>query len=288
MDTKALNMLTNASKIASGCGVTNDISINHTMIPNIKLSAELTRAELLDYIMIFLCERINIEYSYFKGGYVLTKLLPEEARSTQDIDFSISEISQYEDIKIVLKDLGETLLNAGIINKYEIKPVITKESTGGIKMTPIDRTSNIKIDIGWHDLSWGVQSWNCLGFNCKRFEVERMLADKISTIYSLKRFRRIKDIYDVYILTNNFDVDFKKLADYISKRNTIDWNENPFDIIVLTEYGKAYNTLNIKSTKGFNINKPAFSVVVERLKCLMSKYGQNVIWNHMTKEFKEI
>ena len=286
MDTEALNMLTNASKIASGCGVTNDISINHTMTPNIKLSAELTHDELLDYIMIFLCERINVEYSYSKGGYVLTKLLPEEACSTQGIDFSISEMSQYEDIKIVLKDLGETLLNAGIITDYEIKQIIAPTSSGGIRMTPADGSSNIKIDIGWHDLSWGVQEWKFQGYDCNRFEVERMLSDKISAIYSRKRFRRTKDIYDFFVLTNNFDVSISKLREYIDKRGTIEWDRNPFREDVLTEYAKAYDKLKVLTCDGKLITKPVFAEIIIRLRDFMGKYNEDVKWNHLTKTFE--
>jgi hypothetical protein len=237
--------------------------------------------------MVFLCERIDVSVSVFKGGYVLTKLIPNEARLTEDIDFSISEERQYYDIIPVLKDLGENLLSLGIIASYEVKDTIAPTSSGGIKMMPVDGSSNIKIDIGWHDLSWGVSSWQCLGFNCNRFEVERMLSDKISAIYSRKRFRRTKDIYDFYILTNNFDVSLSKLREYITKRGLIEWDRDPFREDVLTEYAKSYDKLRVQTATGELINKPEFNKIILRLRYFMNEYNSNCIWDHLERAFKE-
>lgn len=46
------------------------------------ITKDSSREDILDYIMVFLCERIDIKVSVFKGGYVLTKLMPDEARMT--------------------------------------------------------------------------------------------------------------------------------------------------------------------------------------------------------------
>lgn len=245
-----------------------------------------SREEILDYIMVFLCERIDLNVSVFKGGYVLTKLIPDEARMTEDIDFSISEERQYYEIIPVLEDLGEQLLKLNIITSYEVKPSIGPRSSGGIHMSVPGNISDIKIDIGWHDLSWGVSKWNCIGFDCNRFEVERMLSDKISAIYSRKRFRRTKDIYDFYILTNHFDVDMGKLRDYIIKRGLIDWNADPFREEVVTEYAKAYDKLNVVTCGGVIINKPDLNRILLRLRDFMNRYESNDIWYHREREFR--
>ena len=105
--------------------------------------------------MIFLCERIDLQASVFKGGYVLTKLIPEEARLTEDIDFSVSEEGQYLDLIPVLEELGKTLTNLGVIESYVVKPTIGEHSSGGIYMKVPGNLPDLKIDIGWHDLSWG-------------------------------------------------------------------------------------------------------------------------------------
>lgn len=281
-----MDKLLSAAK-ASACESSNSNS-SVVIMKNINIDKNSTREEILDFIMIFLCERIDLSLSVFKGGYVLTKMIPDEARLTEDIDFSISEESQYEDLKVVLNDLGEVLKNKDIIEDYDVKPTIAPTSSGGIKMTPIDGTSQIKIDVGWHDISWGIQDWKCLGFDCKKFEVERMLSDKISAIYSKKRFRRTKDIYDFYILTNNFDVDISKLRNYIERRGTIEWDRDPFREEVLTEYGKAYDKLKVMTHNGLLVNKPDFNKVILRLRDFMNMYKKDVIWNHIEREFREV
>ena len=251
------------------------------------ITRDSSREDILDYIMVFLCERIDIKLSVFKGGYVLTKLMPDEARMTEDIDFSISEEHQYYDIIPVLEDLGNDLIRLGVITGYEVKPTIGERLSGGIHMMTPGNVPDLKIDIGWHDLSWGVSSWSCVGFDCKRFEVERMLSDKISAIYSRKRFRRTKDIYDFYILTNNFDVSLPKLKEYIIiNRGLIDWNADPFREEVVAQYAKAYDKLTVATCDGRIINKPELSKILLRLRDFMNNYDNNVTWNHMERVFK--
>ena len=85
-----MSKLLAATKIAYGSnnneGNTESITVNSSPI-----NSNSTREEILDFIMIFLCERVDLQAPVFKGGYVLTKLIPDEARRTEDIYFSISE-----------------------------------------------------------------------------------------------------------------------------------------------------------------------------------------------------
>lgn len=119
-------------------------------------------------------------------------------------------------------------------------------------------------------------------------EVERTLADKISAMYSKRRFRRTKDLYDFYILTNNFDVDLPKLVSYIDKRGTIDWNDSPFTEDILVEYGKAYEKLNIITCDNRLLSKPRFAEIVLRLRDFMGNCKSNLRWNHVSRRFEEI
>lgn len=284
-----MDKLLNAAKMAS----IENVSVEKPNIPEnvndeIVLTKDSTRQEILDWMMLFVCQRIDVEFSAFKGGYVLTKLMPDEARATEDIDFSIYDYKQYAIIKDVLAEMAECLKNYGVITEYTIKEDIGERSSGGIHMKAVDGSSDIKIDIGWHDLSYGITSWSYQGFNCNRFEVERMLSDKISAIYSRKRFRRTKDLYDFYILTSNFDVNLATLRDYVVKRGLIDWNADPFREDVMREYAYAYNKLTVKSISGVEIIKPEFNVVIDRLRYFMSRYNDNVKWSHLEKKYVEV
>lgn len=55
----------------------------------------------LDYMVIELTKEFGNKLA-FKGGYMLTKLLPNSARQTTDIDFSILSGEMYTSIKDTL------------------------------------------------------------------------------------------------------------------------------------------------------------------------------------------
>ena len=284
-----MDFLDGASKIISMCNQSQQLKIFEKNPledwEECTLNKSSTRPEILDFIMLFLCRRIDLKWNAFKGGFVLTKLLPDEARMTEDIDFSVSEAGQYYSIIPILNELGEVLKANGVIETYEVKGMIGERSTGGIHMRTSKDSKDIKIDIGWHDLSWGVQKWNYEGFDCNRFEVERMLTDKISAVYSRKRFRRPKDIYDIYILLRNFDIDMNKLRGYVEKRGTIEWDSDPFREDVYRELGKAYNSLNIVSISGEHIFKPDFDKVMNMFRFFMSGYNKESYWRFSEQRF---
>ena len=268
------NPLLEAAVLMSDCSIINSNDNTEGIEEySFDINKNSTRAELLDAIMLYLCQRIELKFSAFRGDYVLTKLLPDITRATKDIEFLISEEGQYSKLRDVLYELGDLFISRGIAIDYVVKDTITPTSSSGIQINMGAGIPNLKIDVGWHDLSWGITKWTYEGFNCDRFEVERMLADKISAIYSRKRFRRTKDIYDFFILTNNFKVDMIKLHEYVNRRGLIDWDADPFKENVLVEYSKAYDKLDISTVDGSPILKPEFSLVIERLQWFMNNYN---------------
>ena len=245
------------------------------------LAEDASNNDILVYIMLYLCQRVNPEFSAYKGGFVLTCLLPEEARRTEDVDFSISDAGQYEHLKVILHELGNLLVSKGLFISYEIKETITETMSGGIKFVKKDGSKNIGIDIGLHTLSYGVTKWEYKGLPCNRFEVERMLSDKISAIYSRKRFRRTKDLYDFYIITCNFDVDLVKLNKYIELRGIIEWDKDPFSQEVLEQYAIAYDKLSVMSVRDIVIHKPKFDEVITQLNIFMRGLQRgDTVWRH--------
>lgn len=251
----------------------DDVDVVSTKEEVKELTADYTDEEILDYIIVFICQRLKSVKSAFKGGYTLMKILPEVARLSHDIDFSISDVEQYELVKSVLDELGTALISLNIISNYEIKQTITETSSGGIKLRR-DRKVDLGIDIGLHNLSYGIQSWNIFGQEVERFIIERMLADKISAIFSRKRFRRSKDLYDLYILTESCDINIDVLRECLNERS-IDWNATPFDSIVQVEYAKAYNQLSVKNHLGTALPLPEFSDCMLSLHDILVKLGVN-------------
>lgn len=280
-----------AMDIMSGVRKTAESSLpeesyeEETVVDCCELNADSSSVDILNYIMLYLCKRIERRFVSFKGGFVLTQLI-KEARRTTDIDFSISEKGQYEIVKDVLDSLGKELVSKGVFIGYEIKENITETSSGGIKFEKPDGSKSMGIDIGLHTLSYGVQEWEYKGYDCLRFEFERMLSDKISAIYSPKRFRRTKDLYDFYIITSNFDIDMDKLREYITLRDTIKWEADPFREEVLVQYAIAYDKLNLIGTDGYELSKPKFDDVIAQLSIFMRGYNDGSrVWNFKDRKF---
>ena len=113
------------------------------------------------------------------------------------------------------------------------------------------------------------------------FSIERILSDKLTAILSRKRFRRPKDLYDFYIITNAFDIDLKKLTDYLYLRTSPEelWSTYPFNDDVLHQYKNAYDKLSVTTINKTTIQKPDYSVVIARV----SDIAVAVLQQHYTK-----
>lgn len=240
----------------------------------------------LDFIVLTLVRLFGDKLA-FKGGYMLTKLIPDRARQTTDVDFSIQNSEVYKELLIAMEKIGDELIRRGHIARYQIKPEVHERKSGGMDMYSSSGEKILGIDIGWHDISFGTTTTNIKIAQVNAFKVERMLADKITAILSRKRFRRPKDIYDLYCITNCFDFDAKLVSDFILKRTEglgAEWSNIPFDATVCREYEKAYNKLNLNSIHiGQNLNRPDFTAVLNRFYqiCEGVRYCRNLThWSH--------
>lgn len=246
------------------------------------ITPESSNEEILDWIMCSICSKIDVSRAAFKGGYLLTKIMPPGvARATEDIDFSISEPDYYEVVKNAISEIGTQLVQAHVIDSFEVKENIAERMSGGIKFRRnSNQTIDLGIDVGLHPLNYGVKLDIINGFNIQRFTVERMLSDKISTIYSRKRFRRTKDLYDVYILSEYFDIDLGDLLDNINTRGVIEWERSPFKEEVSAEYEKAYNKLHVNGVTASDENSglPKYDVIMHRLACIVSNLEHGRKW----------
>ena len=107
------------------------------------------------------------------------------------------------------------------------------------------------------------QTYDIAGVDANVFTIERSLSDKLSVLCSRKRFRRVKDLYDIYVQTLYFNIDYMKLQEALEKRETT-WNLFPSDDVVLEQLRHAYETLVISDTDSERV-KPPFKEVMERI-----------------------
>lgn len=232
---------------------------------SIEVTKDSSNLEVLDFIVLYVCTHIQQHFA-LKGGYALSKLL-EFPRATKDVDFSIEIQEDYDKFKTVLVDIGEILIDKGFITSYDVKDTISTTMSGGIKYKR-DGVEVLGVDIGLHQLRSGVGKVD-IGFaETNMFKPERMLADKISAILSRKRFRRVKDIYDVYCITNTFDLDYKllkELTDLRMEGQEGNWENIPFNEMVLVQYAHAWDKLKlVEMITDEPMKKPAFDEVIAR------------------------
>lgn len=233
----------------------------------------------MDYMVLELVREFGDRLA-FKGGYMLTKLMPDIARQTTDVDFSIQDTALYQCLIKSMERIGEHFKSIGECSSYKIKQEITPTMSGGMDIYDAFGRKFLGIDVGWHDITYGTTTVSIDICDLRAFEVERMLADKISAILSRKRFRRPKDLYDLYCITNCFDFDANKVNDYILYRTQgagADWQNYPFNEVVEHEYQHAYESLKVESIAvGYTTVKPSWDTVYGRFntiaKMLREKY----------------
>lgn len=239
----------------------------------------------MDFMVLTLVREFGDKIA-FKGGYMLTKLMPETARQTTDIDFSIASSDLYQSLIATMDKIGRFFVSQGMIDRYVVKQEIREFMSGGMDMYDATGKKVLGIDVGWHDLSFGLTSTNIGITDVKAFTVERMLSDKVTAILSRKRFRRPKDIYDLYCITNCFDFDADEVNRCILIRTNgegAEWRNYPFNPDVVREYEKAYNKLALNSiVRGGELERPPFDAVMYRFNTICDHLKNplgNEIWN---------
>lgn len=226
---------------------------------------------LLDYMFYYLVLEFGDNLA-FKGGYMLTKILNRGySRRTEDIDFSVLTDEIYGNIKSKLIEVGNLLISKGIISRYELKDVIKQTMSGGIKFYDESGAYVFGVDVGWQDTTYAVTNYKIGNVECKGFKPERMVGDKLLSILSSKRFRRAKDLYDLFIISEECDLNLTLVHGCMRKRQDLDllWNNWPFDDVVLREYEKAYNKLRISSPTGHILQTIGFNDAMERLSSIV-------------------
>ena len=223
-----------------------------------------TENELLDYLVLVIARHLSCNVA-FKGGYMLNQLIPTFSRVTHDIDFSVSEKSNYNEVTNVLRTICDKFKNENYIESYKIKEIADLTHSGGVDMYDSDGKKILGVDVGIHDISFGITHYNLSFTDVDGFNVERMLADKLTAITTRKRFRRTKDLYDFYVITNYFDVDLDKLSDYVGRRGNVEWDNIPFDDTIIVQYQRAWDKLNIEIYDDVSaFKKPDFDIVLRR------------------------
>ena len=146
-----------------------------------------------------------------QGNILLNMLLPNEARATKDLDFKVQNTKVYEDVIVPrLKKYGETCISSGFADDYRLNNMVVDERSGGIKVYKDGKVVfAVDISVPSKDII-GVKEYQLRDVKILGSSIERIIADKVCATLSPKCFRRLKDFYDLYIISKSeFSVNYE-------------------------------------------------------------------------------
>lgn len=219
---------------------------------------------------------------FLKGNVLLNKILPNDARSTLDLDFSCIRQSVYEsEIVPKLVKFGETAIMNGLASRYDIGEMKPGHS-GGISIKDASNRKVYSVDVSLHDSAMlGIVEYEFSGIYVQGSSISKILADKCLSTLSNSRFRRMKDFYDIYIILKSgleFNVeDVVKImcdkAGVVCVKGLLD--NIPFSDEVLSKANVAWSKLVLtRAYDGSVIPVPNFMDV---LTVVYSLYGDLVV-----------
>lgn len=168
-----------------------------------------------------------------KGGLFIYSLTEFDSRVTVDVDFLLRKIPNTpEQLRNVVEEIIE--VNAGndfvSFEVKEVAPIAVAKKYAGIGVTMIAKIKNTRtpfsIDFGVGDVIVPKQEKRKIPTQLDDFDapvintysIETTVAEKIDAILSLMEFSsRMKDYYDIYYLSHEFDFEGKVLCEALGK-----------------------------------------------------------------------
>lgn len=227
------------------------------------------REDLFDFIK-FLVPRLPANAVTLKGGFVLGELTGAP-RYTADIDMSLLGAVPYDNLKPILVQYGELLKREGKCCQYEVVPdVIPGRRSGGVTYygsTPQDLL--FSVDISESECAFDTITINMAGVGSVVVtSVEQVMSDKLTVLFSKKRFRRVKDVIDIYTILNTCSVDWAKVIECLARRDNwpLPADKYPFTEERLEQLEHAYDKYVLQDIDGNVVeHKTPFKEVVQKI-----------------------
>lgn len=201
----------------------------------------------------------------FKGAMVLHAYLYEngftaDVRQTMDIDANwLSDTAPTE--KQMVQALQNALNQSGIELKVSLYRMYGEGRSAGFEFSESESGDVLfTMDMDVNRPAAETKLYTVDGFSFRGVVVEQMLADKICAVSSEKVFRRIKDLVDLYYLSQCASFDFAKVNQAIENSGRA---LGSFEALFSKqdELCHAYDKFRF----GSSVQKPEFSAVYERV-----------------------
>lgn len=205
----------------------------------------------------------------FKGAMVLKACLmeagfPDEIRHTADIDanwYSDSPPSSEQLVEL----LDSALQKNGISLHVDLYRMYGEGRSAGFELTdPGTGEILFTIDMDVNRPVQPTQIYEVVGLRFRGVSPDQMLADKISAISTDKVFRRVKDIVDLYYLSQVFAFDLDRLQQTLTNSGKVLEDFHGF-LHGTVDLRHAYE--KFRFTGG--VNKPPFDEVYAKVKAYL-------------------
>lgn len=224
-------------------------------------------------------------YFVLKGGTAFMSMLNESnldnyMRSTHDIDLPVSSESAWQSFK---RDIVQ-ILNS---NQYGVQYEVTKFKNRSTTSDSINLVASykgteyrLKIDMNVSPFktitvtylsSTGMDAYDC----------DTMIADKISAICSQKIYRRSKDLYDLYVLSQIRQYSLNSLVNHIKVKRP-EFFTSGVNMLVSQNYAPLEHAYS--KYKGI-LNKPEFGAMFKICSSFICPFfnlgtiSRNLYWN---------
>lgn len=229
-------------------------------------------------LFVFIASKVN-KQAFLKGNVLLNKLYRDSARSTLDLDIGSLNIEIYD--SVISKELinfGEDSIRLGLAFSYNVRD-LRNTRNGGIDIRDEDGNKVFAVDVGLDDATLqGVIEYCFDGKYVLGSSIEKILCDKCLSTLSKRRFKRIKDFYDLYIILNSsMKYDINKVINLMKEKVGEDafvnlLNNYPFNANMLASLKAIWDsTTFIKSSETETVVDKEFMEVYSTISRLYSK-----------------
>ena len=205
-----------------------------------------------------------------KGNVLLNKLLPDTARSTVDLDASITGRElYYTSVVPILETFCKECLKDKLADSYVIRDIQERKS-GGVDLS-LGGSKVLSVDISLRSIKspYNFKKYIFILNEVYGSSIEKIVADKCLSTLSRKRFRRAKDFYDLYIIKQGItDINYKIVKELMIEKVGIDevnslLDNYPFSEEIYIQLQHAWSKLSLENVKGEKIkNKPTLAEII--------------------------
>ena len=228
----------------------------------------------LNILFKFICEEFDRNFLLL-GGYLLGNLFTKDARLSSDIDIHLYTFEADVRVKQHLNNIATNLIKEFPHITYKIREPKDGTHSWGLMFFKNERFFiGVDIQVLRHSSAKLSDYTEKIidGQYVYCYTIENIVADKLRALLSHARYRRAKDLYDLYIILLNSDINTQAVQELLEPHmSTL---QICFDEESLEKMFHAYDKLTLFGIETEYITKPEFAKVYNYFSNLVTELLQ--------------